>query len=290
MRDDPDAWRARTERAAAHRRVPDRHVRQAPRPAHAGRAREAGRGGHADDPPRDQPARSATAISSCWRVAAASRSACCSRSCTVRSRSPAWSVGHRGPCRRQDQPRRRDVQPGRARSGGRGRTLEPVEASLLRVLLRAPGTSRDGLGDRVTTDLFVTTPARELWLPARGHAVGRLRPRRVRGVTRSHAGGGRRTLFARTDPIPDDDGALRQAVEQSLLGLERNRITERLEFVRARCRKPKRRATPQTAERLRREVLEPQATAPRPGSAARPATTRFFNQRRHSTPPRRPRT
>src|SRR6188472_4464831 len=42
------------------------------------------------------------------------------------------------------------------------RTLEPVESALLRVLLVRPYV-REGLGDRISAELFVTTPARELW-------------------------------------------------------------------------------------------------------------------------------
>ena len=65
-----------------------------------------------------------------------------------------------------------------------------------------------------------------------------------------------RTLFAGTEPLPDDDGALRQSVEQSLLGLDAIASTERLEFVRAEMSEAEAAADAETAERLRREVLE----------------------------------
>jgi DNA primase len=135
------------------------------------------------------------------------------------------------------------------------RTLEPVEASLLRVLLLRPYT-REWLADRIQAELFVTTPARELWRQIektqsagfdRGQFVDSLDPT---------LGAVARTLFASTDPLPDDDVALRQSLEQSLLGLERNRITERLDFVRAELSEAEADNDTATAERLRREVLE----------------------------------
>ena len=138
------------------------------------------------------------------------------------------------------------------------RTLEPVESALLRVLLVRPYV-RDVLAGRLSADLFVTTPARELWRKIEATpAVGFDRAAFVESLDPTLAGLAR-TLFARNDPLPDDDDALRQGVEQSLLGLERNRINERLEFFRAELSEAEAESDTSASERLRREVLELQA-------------------------------
>ena len=161
------------------------------------------------------------------------------------------------------------------------RTLEPIEASLLRVLLVRPYV-RDGLTDRVTAELFVTTPARELWRRIDGTpSAGFDRAAFVESLDPTLAAVAR-TLFARTDPLPEDDGALRQSVEQSLLGLERNRITERLEFMRAEMSEAEAAADKEAAERLRREVLELQTQ--RLDLDRRREQTTVLNQRRNKTP------
>jgi len=125
----------------------------------------------------------------------------------------------------------------------------------LRVVLLRPYT-REWLGERLSSDLFVTTPARELWRQIdQTSSVGFDRAAFVESLDPTLAAVAR-TLFARTDPLPDDDMALRQSVEQSLLGLERNRITERLEYVRAELSEAEANSDSTASERLRREVLE----------------------------------
>jgi len=161
------------------------------------------------------------------------------------------------------------------------RTLEPIEASLLRVLLVRPYI-REGLDNRITVDLFVTTPARELWRQIeKTSSAGFDRSAFVESLDPTLAAVAR-TLFARTDPLPEDDGALRQSVEQSLLGLERNRITERLEFVRAELSEAEAAADAETSERLRREVLELQSQ--RLDLDRRREKETVLNQRRNKTP------
>jgi DNA primase len=161
------------------------------------------------------------------------------------------------------------------------RTLEPVEAALLRVLLVRPYV-REGLDDRITVGLFVTTLARELWRQIeKTPSAGFDRSAFVESLDPTLAAVAR-TLFARTDPLPDDDGALRQSVEQSLLGLERNRITERLEFVRAELSEAEAAADAESAERLRREVLDLQTQ--RLDLDRRRDQTTVLNQRRNRTP------
>jgi DNA primase len=135
------------------------------------------------------------------------------------------------------------------------RTLEPIESGLLRLLLLRPYL-RDQVAGRLGADDFVTTPARELWrrleaTPAAGFdraAFAETLDPTLAAVAR--------TLFARTDPLPEDDQTLGQAVEQSLLSLERNRMSERLEFTRAELAEAEATADDETATRLRREVQE----------------------------------
>ena len=112
------------------------------------------------------------------------------------------------------------------------RTLEPAEAGLLRLLLLRPYL-RDLVANRLETADFVTTPARELWKAmAATDPVGFDRATFVNSLDPTLAMVAR-TLFARTDPLPDDEEDLRQAVEQSLLSLERNRIGELLDYARS---------------------------------------------------------
>jgi DNA primase len=161
------------------------------------------------------------------------------------------------------------------------RTLEPIESALLRVLLVRPYV-REDFADRISVDLFVTTPARELWRRIDATAsVGFDRAAFVESLDPTLAAVAR-TLFARNDPLPDDDGALKQSVEQSLLALERNRITERLEFFRAELSEAEAAADLASAERLRREVLDLQTQ--RLDLDRRREQTTVLSQRRHKTP------
>ncbi len=112
------------------------------------------------------------------------------------------------------------------------------------------------MADRISEELFVTTPARELWRRIEATpASGFDRAAFVESLDPTLAAIAR-TLFARTDPLPDDDEALNQSVEQSLLSLERNRIAERLEFVRAELSEAEANDDTAGIDRLRREVLE----------------------------------
>ena len=134
------------------------------------------------------------------------------------------------------------------------RTLEPFEAALLRLLLLRPYV-REVVEGRLEPGLFVTTPARELWRQIEtAPAVGFDRSAFVESLDPTLAAVAR-TLFASAEPLPEDEGALRQAVEQSLLALERNRIGERLEFVRAELAEAEAANDDAEAERLRHEAL-----------------------------------
>jgi len=161
------------------------------------------------------------------------------------------------------------------------RTLEPVEAALLRLLLLRPYL-RDGVADRLEPGLFVTTPARELWRQIQAaQVVGFDRSAFVDALDPTLAAVAR-TLFASAEPLPEDDSALHQAVEQSLLALERNRVGERLEFVRAELAEAEAADNATEAERLRHEALSLQEL--RLALDRRRASTTVLTPRRNSTP------
>jgi DNA primase len=135
------------------------------------------------------------------------------------------------------------------------RTVEPVEAHLLRLLLERPYL-RDLLAGRVSEHDFTTTPARELWRRIDATpAAGFDRNRFVEALEPTLAAVAR-TLFARNDPLPDDETSLRQAAEQSLLTLERNRVGELLEYKRAELAEAEAATDDELASRLRSDVLE----------------------------------
>jgi DNA primase len=138
------------------------------------------------------------------------------------------------------------------------RTLEPVEATLLRLLLMRPHLRALTEG-RLAGEDFTTTIARELWRALDGQpAEGFDRSGFVDSLEPTLAAVAR-TLYARTDPLPDDESALRQAVEQSLLTLERNRISELLEYKRAELAEAEAADDGAAATRLRTDVLELQS-------------------------------
>jgi len=68
-----------------------------------------------------------------------------------------------------------------------------------------------------------------------------------------------RTLYARNDPLPDGQAELEQAVDQSLLTLERNHIDEVVEFKRAELAEAEARQDRDTAKRILGEVRDLEA-------------------------------
>jgi DNA primase len=149
------------------------------------------------------------------------------------------------------------------------RAIEPAEATLLRLLLVRPTlfgpTARHLATDaRFAEDPFVTTPARELWRAmagALGDDAGAApeppfdRAAFVAGLEPTLATVAR-TLLARTDPLPASETEMEQAIEQSLLTLERARLSERIEFTRARLAEAEAARDGDGLENLQREVLE----------------------------------
>ncbi len=133
------------------------------------------------------------------------------------------------------------------------RALEPVESTLLRLLLRHPELQAD-VRDRLRPEDLVTTPARELW-----RAIASVdglfdRSRFLDGLDPT-LGAIARTLYARTDPLPDRQADLELELEQCLLSLERRRLWERIDYTRAALAEAEATGDTNEADRLRRESL-----------------------------------
>jgi hypothetical protein len=139
------------------------------------------------------------------------------------------------------------------------RALEPAEATLLRLLLTDPSQVAV-TAPRIADDTFVTTPARELWkalLAAVGSGTDDAFDRSafLAGLEPTLAGLAR-TLLARTDPLPASTVEMQQAIDQSLLTLERARLSERIEFTRARLAEAQASRDAGELETLQQEALE----------------------------------
>jgi DNA primase len=139
------------------------------------------------------------------------------------------------------------------------RALTRPESTLLRLLLLHI-EQIERVRDRLTPDLLSSTPARELWKalreasdPATGKSFDRTAFLDGLEPTLSAVA---RTLYARTDPVPDDEPALVQAVEQSLLTLQRQQLSETIDFKRAELAEAEADDDDAAVSRLTRDVLE----------------------------------
>ena len=167
------------------------------------------------------------------------------------------------------------------------RALEPVESTLLRLLLLQPGLV-GRLSGRLTPDMLVTTPARELWTALESTAAASAAPggtafeRRVfidsLEPTMSAIA---QTLYARTDPLPERQEDLELEMEQCLLSLERRRLWERIDYTRVALTEAQADGEHAAVERLLQEsrALQEQRFA----LDRRTASTTLLNQRRPST-------
>jgi len=138
-----------------------------------------------------------------------------------------------------------------------GRLMRRAEFSLLRLVLLRPYLRNEiaaaGVEDEVE---FVSTPAREIWT--------RLRVQPVAGFDRAAfvdsldatLAGVVRTMFADAEPLPDDEMALKQALEQSLQTLRRNRMDEEISAKEFDIREAEAAGDRKTAESLLREVSD----------------------------------
>jgi DNA primase len=110
-----------------------------------------------------------------------------------------------------------------------GQLIRRAEFSLLRLLLLRPYLRDELTGPGVADDIeFVSTPAREIWLRLGNQPVAGFDRQAFIDSLDATLAGVVRTMFADLEPLPDDDVALRQALDQSLLTLRRNRIDEEI--------------------------------------------------------------
>jgi DNA primase len=144
------------------------------------------------------------------------------------------------------------------------RAIEPAEATLLRLAMLYP-SHYAAAAARLGEETLSTTVARELWKAldqAIDGADGSARLDRAAFIETLEPtlATVARTLLARMDPEPDSDRAIDQAIEQSLLTLERARLSDRIEFARARLAEAEAAQGADDREHdreaLQREVLE----------------------------------
>ena len=64
------------------------------------------------------------------------------------------------------------------------------------------------------------------------------------------------TLIAGTSPLPQDEGTIVQAIDQSLLTLKRGRLSEQIEYTRARLAEAEAADDEAELQRLQVEVLD----------------------------------
>jgi len=139
------------------------------------------------------------------------------------------------------------------------RTLEPVETTLLRLLLTNPAWQLR-VRDRLPPEDLITTPARELWravLTDRdGDPEGEFTRDRFLEALDPTLGALARTIYARSDPEPETEAALEQALEQCLLNLERRRLIDLFDFKRAELAEAEASGDAVVRDRIRGQVLE----------------------------------
>jgi DNA primase len=137
------------------------------------------------------------------------------------------------------------------------RTLEPVESTLLRLILVRP-ERQDRIRTRLKPDDLITTPARELWralLEHRGAAGERPFDRSafLDGLDPTLEAIAR-TLYARTDPLPDTEEGLDGAVGDCMLLLRRRKLDELFEYKRAELVEAEAAGDATTTDRIRHEI------------------------------------
>jgi len=160
------------------------------------------------------------------------------------------------------------------------RALEPVESSLLRLLLTNPGLI-PGAADRLSPEMLSTTLARELLRVLLAAPVPFDRTAFLAGLeptTETVA----RTLYSLTDPLPPTEDALHQSLDQSLLTLERARLHELLEFKQAELSEAESAGDSVARGRLQQDVLTLQRQ--RLALDRQTRDTTLLSQRRHIPP------
>ncbi|MGZ6329219.1 MAG: DNA primase [Candidatus Limnocylindrales bacterium] len=137
------------------------------------------------------------------------------------------------------------------------RTLDPVELTLLRLLLVHPDW-QPNMRERLAPEALVTTPARELWRAILGDRAADpsdefQRDRFLEALDPTLATLAR-TLYARSDPDPASEAALEQAFDQCLLRLEKRRLADLFDYRRAEMAEAEADGDAAALERLRDEI------------------------------------
>jgi DNA primase len=135
--------------------------------------------------------------------------------------------------------------------------LDRAESSLLRLLLLRPDLVERARA-RLTPELLTTTPARELWkaLESTVGPDGVLDRKSFLESLDPTLEAVARTLYARSDPVPGDELALLQAVDQSVLTLERDQIKSVFDFKRGQLVEAEASDDAQAVDRLTHEVRD----------------------------------
>jgi len=137
-----------------------------------------------------------------------------------------------------------------------GQLIRRAEFSLLRLLLLRPYLRSEldaGVDERIE---FVSTPAREIWTRLQEQPIAGFDRQAFVDSLDDTLAGVVRTMFADLEPLPDDDMALRQALDQSLLTLRRNRMDEEIGAKEFDIREAEAAGDRQTADALLREVRD----------------------------------
>jgi len=136
-----------------------------------------------------------------------------------------------------------------------GQLIRRAEFSLLRLILLRPYLRNDLAAWGVESEIeFVSTPAREIWLRLREQPVAGFDRQAFVDSLDTTLAGVVRTMFADLEPLPDDDNALHQALDQSLLTLRRNRMDEEIGAKEFDIREAEAAGDRPTADSLLREV------------------------------------
>ncbi|MBA2255426.1 MAG: DNA primase [Chloroflexi bacterium] len=137
------------------------------------------------------------------------------------------------------------------------RMLEPVESTLLRLILVHP-ERQERIRTRLRPEELITTPARELWRAILAHrGPDGERPFERKPFLDSldpTVGAIARTLYARTDPLPDTDEGLDGALADCMLLLRRRKLDELFEYKRAELVEAEAADDEATTDRIRREI------------------------------------
>jgi DNA primase len=136
-----------------------------------------------------------------------------------------------------------------------GRLIRRAEFSLLRLLLVRPYLRSAVESPSSEQVEFVSTPAREIWASLREQPIGGFDRQAFVDALDPTLAGVVRTMYADVEPLPDDEGGLHQALDQSLLTLRRNRIDEEIGAKEFDIREAEAASDRPTAERLLREVM-----------------------------------